>query len=61
MAVESAHVTAAIVSAGEYPDLISRYRISGVPMTVVNEAIEILGARSEEQFVTLALGQPPDA
>jgi hypothetical protein len=65
MAMESARVTAVIVEASEYPDLVRKYRVSGVPMTVANETVEILGARPEEDFVRTAVGaasqNPPGA
>ena len=35
----------------EYPDLVRRFRVSGVPKTVINESADILGAVPEEQFV----------
>ncbi len=55
MAVENANVTSAIVEASEYPDLVRKYRVSGVPKTMVNESVEILGARPEEDFVRTAV------
>ncbi len=59
MAVESPKVTSIIVEASEYPDLVRKYRVSGVPKTVVNESVEILGARPEEDFVRTAVGAAP--
>jgi hypothetical protein len=56
MAMASARVTSIVVSAGEYPDLVRKYRVSGVPLTVANESVEILGARPEEDFVRTAIG-----
>jgi predicted DsbA family dithiol-disulfide isomerase len=56
MAVESSHVTSFIVEASEYPDLVRKYQVSGVPKTVVNDTVEILGARPEEDFVRTAVG-----
>jgi len=56
MAVESPKVTAVIVEASEYPDLVRKYQVSGVPKTMVNEKVEILGARPEEDFVRTAVG-----
>jgi predicted DsbA family dithiol-disulfide isomerase len=55
MAVENPHVTSVIIEASEYPDLVRQYQVSGVPKTVVNEKIEILGARAEDQFVRTAI------
>jgi len=59
MAVESGKVTSIIVEASEYPDLVRRYQVSGVPKTVVNDRVEILGARPEGDFVRTAVGATP--
>jgi hypothetical protein len=56
MALESAQVTSQIVEASEYPDLVRKYRVTGVPMTLANEQVEILGGRPEEDFVRTAIG-----
>ncbi len=56
MAFASAHITAVAVEATEFPDLARRYRVNGVPKTVVNEEIEILGALPQDEFVAEALG-----
>jgi predicted DsbA family dithiol-disulfide isomerase len=56
MAVESPHVTSVIVEASEYPDLVRKYQVSGVPKTMVNGKVEILGARPEDDFVRTAIG-----
>jgi hypothetical protein len=56
MAVESDKVTSIIVEASEYPDLVRKYHVSGVPKTMVNGKVEILGARPEEDFVREAVG-----
>jgi hypothetical protein len=55
MAIESPLVTATATSAVEFPDLIRRYRVTGVPKTVVNDRNEVLGAFPEDSFVTQAL------
>jgi glutaredoxin-like protein len=51
MAVESAKVTAEIVEASEFPDLVERYKVQGVPKTVVNERVEFVGAQPEARFL----------
>jgi len=56
MAVEHSKVTSVIVEASESPDLVRKYQVSGVPKTMVNERVEILGARPEEDFVRTAIG-----
>jgi glutaredoxin-like protein len=58
MAVESPHIRATCVEATEFFDLSSRYHVSGVPKTVVNDEIEILGALPEDQFVREVVGRP---
>lgn len=55
MAFASPHVTAVAVEATEYPDLARRYRVSGVPKTVVNDQVEIMGAVPQDTFVAEAL------
>ena len=56
MALESSKVTSIIVGANEYPDLVWKYQVSGVPKTMVNEKVEILGARPEDDFIRTAVG-----
>jgi hypothetical protein len=56
MAVENPLITATALSAVEFPDLVRRYRVTGVPKTVVDDKIEILGALPEDQFIQQVLG-----
>lgn len=60
MAVESPLIRATSVEATEFMDLSRRYRVTGVPKTVVNDSIEILGSLPEPMFVRAALGLPED-
>jgi predicted DsbA family dithiol-disulfide isomerase len=55
MAFANPNITAAAVEATEFPDLARRYRVSGVPKTVVNETTEILGALPPDMFIEQAL------
>jgi glutaredoxin-like protein len=55
MAFAGPNVTAIAVEATEFPDLARRYMVTGVPKTVVNETIEILGALPQDDFVQQAL------
>jgi len=57
MAFANPNITAYAVEASESPDLVRRYQVTGVPKTVVNEQVEILGALPEDVFVEQALGQ----
>jgi predicted DsbA family dithiol-disulfide isomerase len=60
MAFASPHITASAIEATEFMDLSRRYRVTGVPKTIVNDEVEIMGALPEEMFVRAAL-QLPDA
>ncbi|GBC77687.1 hypothetical protein HRbin08_01166 [bacterium HR08] len=51
MAIESEWIRADMVEVSEFPDLIARYQVMGVPLTVVNETTFIEGARPEPVFV----------
>jgi predicted DsbA family dithiol-disulfide isomerase len=55
MAFASRQITAVAVEATEFPDLARKYTVSGVPKTVVNDAVEILGALPEQMFVEQVL------
>jgi hypothetical protein len=55
MAFANPHITAYAVEATEFPDLARRYRVTGVPKTVVNEEVEILGGLPQDEFVSEAL------
>ena len=39
-------------------DLSRKYRVTGVPKTIVNETIEIMGGLPEQVFVRAALDLP---
>ena len=55
MAFASPHITAVAVEATEFPDLARKYHVSGVPKTVVNDEVEILGALPPDAFIEQAL------
>jgi predicted DsbA family dithiol-disulfide isomerase len=57
MAFLNPNITASAVEASEFPDLAQRYRVTGVPKTIVNEEIEILGALPPDAFIEQALSQ----
>jgi glutaredoxin-like protein len=60
LAVESPLITASCVEATEFMDLSRKFRVTGVPKTIVNGSIEILGALPEAQFVRTVVGAPDD-
>jgi predicted DsbA family dithiol-disulfide isomerase len=51
MSMASDKVTMSSVGAAEFPEVVRKARISGVPKIVVNEKVEILGAQPETIFV----------
>ena len=53
--MESPHVVADAIEAQEFPDLAQRYGVMGVPKTIVNEAVEFVGALPEDEFVAQVL------
>ncbi len=56
MAIASPHIQATCIEASEFIDLAQRYRVTGVPKTVVEGTnIEILGAVPEDTFVATVL------
>lgn len=55
MAVESARVTADVIAAGEFPDLVERYGVRAVPRVVLNETVAFTGAWPEARFLESVL------
>ena len=55
MAFANEHITSYAVEATEFPDLARKYRVNGVPKTVVNDQIEILGGLPQDDFIAQAL------
>jgi predicted DsbA family dithiol-disulfide isomerase len=59
MAYANPHIASAAIEAMEFMDLARRYRVTGVPKTIVNETVEVMGALPEEMFVRAVLELPP--
>ncbi|MBZ5552897.1 MAG: thioredoxin family protein [Acidobacteriia bacterium] len=55
MAIENDFITSDMVEVNEYPDLVRRYQVRGVPKTVVNDTVEFVGALPEAEFVAQVL------
>ena len=51
MAVESAMVNATAIDATQYPDLVRQYNVNGVPKTVINDTVGIVGVASEADLI----------
>ena len=52
LTIESDRVRADCVEATEFPQLVTRYQVRGVPRTVVNESSYMDGALPEAAFVS---------
>lgn len=52
MAMENPLVQAEMIEATEFPELVNRYNVSGVPQTTINDGAEnIVGAVPEENLL----------
>jgi predicted DsbA family dithiol-disulfide isomerase len=58
MAAANQNITADAIEATEFMDLSRKYRVTGVPKTIVNETIEIMGGLPEQMFVRAVLEMP---
>ena len=58
MAFANHNITSYAVEATEFPDMARRYMVNGVPKTVVNDEVEILGAVPQDEFIEQALQLP---
>ena len=61
MAVESPLIRATSVDAVDFIDLSHKFHVTGVPKTVVNGTVEIVGAVAEDAFIQQILPPPLDA
>ncbi len=61
MAYANPNITASSIEATEFMELTRRFHVTGVPKTIVNDTIEILGALPEDMFVRAALQIPEEA
>jgi predicted DsbA family dithiol-disulfide isomerase len=51
LAIENEHITADVVEVSEFIDMAQRYQVQGVPKTVINDRIEVVGAVPEPRFI----------
>ena len=62
LAMVNPKITAEVVEVQEFSNIAQKYKIMGVPKTVINEQAEFVGAVPDEMFVNAileALGKPP--
>ena len=55
-AIHSPLVSATAIDATEFPDLVRRYHVNGVPKIVINDTMEVMGAAPEEHFISAIAG-----
>ena len=60
MAAANQNITADAIEATEFMDLSRKYRVTGVPKTIVNDTIEIMGGLPEQDFVRAVLDLPEE-
>jgi predicted DsbA family dithiol-disulfide isomerase len=60
MAFANPNITAHAIEAMEFMELSRKFRVTGVPKTIVNDDIEIMGALPEDMFVRAALQIPEE-
>ena len=58
MAREHPLIQGTCIEATEFMDLSRKFRVTGVPKTIVNGSTELLGALPEDEFVRGVLGLP---
>ena len=58
LAAASSQIVATAIEVTEFPDLAARYQGAGVPKTVVNGTIELLGVQSEDVLVAKVTQEP---
>ncbi len=50
-AMENDNIKADMIEVNEFPQLAVKYNVMGVPKTVINESVEVLGMQPEDEFV----------
>jgi glutaredoxin-like protein len=50
-AMENANIKADMIEVNEFPQLAIKYNVMGVPKTVINESVEMVGMQPEKEFV----------
>ena len=51
LAFENEFITADMVDTSEFPHLINKYQVYGVPKVVINETVQFEGALAEAEFI----------
>ncbi len=51
MAMESRHITADVIEVAEFPELVQKFEVRGVPKTIIDEKTAFEGALPEARFL----------
>ena len=51
MAIESDMVRGDMIESSEFPQLVNKYTVSGVPKVIINETVEFEGALPEPHYL----------
>ena len=51
-AIESDFITADVIESVEFPHLVNKYGVFGVPKTIINEQASVEGALPERKFLS---------
>jgi predicted DsbA family dithiol-disulfide isomerase len=60
MAFSNPHIRSDAIEATEFMELSRKFRVTGVPKTIVNDTIEIMGALPEDMYVRAVLQLPAE-
>lgn len=60
MAFANPNITSHAIEAMEFMELSRKFRVTGVPKTIVNDEVEIMGALPEDAYVRAALQIPEE-
>ncbi|NPA58265.1 MAG: glutaredoxin [Aquificae bacterium] len=55
-ALASSHITATAIDSFAFPELANRYKVATVPKTVINDKVEIIGYREENEILGHIIG-----
>ena len=55
MAIKNPHVKADVVEASEFPQLVDKYHVMGVPKVVIDDKVEFEGALPEDRYLEQVL------
>jgi predicted DsbA family dithiol-disulfide isomerase len=61
LALESDFLSADVIEAMEFPHLVNKYGVLGVPKTIINEQTSVEGSLPEDKFLSEILKAVPSS